>query len=191
MDSIDLTSDAEDVEHSNEICCVFLEAGCENSHIFHFAEKAFDNVKRYIEIGIVRRRITVVALCRDDALYALVCDLPPDHPATILAADELFRDIGKGLMLSANRTYDADLLREMVLEKGGWTNIPPNTSRTALICFSPRLYKKRNLVERFSNKRKYYRSIATRYEKLTSPIFAVGKLVCIRLRLRHYDSTAY
>ena len=67
MDSIDPTFDGKDVEHSEEVLCVFLEAGCEPSHIFHFAEKAFDNVTHRIEIGIVRLRITGVALCRDDA----------------------------------------------------------------------------------------------------------------------------
>ena len=53
------------------------------SHIFHFAEEAFDDVAHRIEIGIVRRRITGVALCRNDAQRALFCDLPPDHPAAI------------------------------------------------------------------------------------------------------------
>ena len=67
MDSIDPTFDGEDVEHGEEVLSVFLEACCEPSHIFHFAEKAFDNVTHRIEIGIVRLRITGVALCRDDA----------------------------------------------------------------------------------------------------------------------------
>ena len=67
MDSIDPTFDGEDVEYDEEVLCVFLETGCEPSHIFHFAEKAFENVTHRIEIGIVRRRITGGALCRADA----------------------------------------------------------------------------------------------------------------------------
>lgn len=67
MGSIDPTFDGEDVEHSEEVLCVFLEADFEPLHIFHFAEKAFDNVMHRKEIGIVRRRITGIALCRADA----------------------------------------------------------------------------------------------------------------------------
>jgi transposase len=60
----------------------------------------------------------------------------------------------------------------------------------APICFSPWLYKQRNLIERFFNKLKYFRRIATRYDKLGSTFLAMAKLACIRLRLRHNESTA-
>jgi transposase len=40
------------------------------------------------------------------------------------------------------------------------------------------------------NKLKYFRRIATRYDKLGSTFLAMTKLACIRLRLRHYESTA-
>ncbi len=93
-------------------------------------------------------------------------------------------------MLLADRAYDADWLREMVFEKGEWANIAPKTNRKAPICFSPSLYKKRNLVERFFYKLKYFRRIATRYDKLGSSFVAMVKLACIRLLLRHYESTA-
>jgi transposase len=45
-----------------------------------------------------------------------------------------------------------------------WANIPPKSYRNTPICFSPHLYRARNLVERFFNKmlcsltgRYYYR----------------------------------
>ena len=47
-----------------------------------------------------------------------------------------------------------------------------------------------NLVERFFNKLKYFRRISTRYDKLGSTFFAFRRLVCIRTRMRHYESTA-
>ena len=40
------------------------------------------------------------------------------------------------------------------------------------------------------NKLKYFRRIATRYDKLGSAYLAMIKLACIRIRLRHYESTA-
>ena len=58
------------------------------------------------------------------------------------------------------------------------------------ICFSPCLYRDRNLVERFFNKIKQCRRVATRYDKLAANYLAFVKLACIRLWLRVYESTA-
>ena len=58
------------------------------------------------------------------------------------------------------------------------------------IWLSPWLYKQRNLVERFFNKLKYYRRIATRYDKIGSAFASIVKLICNRIRLGHYGSTA-
>lgn len=52
------------------------------------------------------------------------------------------------------------------------------------MCFSPFLYKARNLVERFFNKAKQFRRIATRYDKLAENYLAALKLVAIRIWLR-------
>jgi len=43
------------------------------------------------------------------------------------------------------------------MKKGAWANIPPKSDRSASICFSPYLYRARNLVERFINKIKQCR----------------------------------
>jgi len=52
----------------------------------------------------------------------------------------------------ADRGYDADWIRELVNEHGAWANIPPRRNRNDALCFSPYLYRARNLVERFFNK---------------------------------------
>lgn len=65
-------------------------------------------------------------------------------------------------MLLADRGYDGDGIRAFVDHKGAWVNIPPKQNRKAPICFSPYLYRARNLVERFSNKIKQCRRVATR-----------------------------
>jgi hypothetical protein len=54
--------------------------------------------------------------------------------------------------LLADRGYDADWIRAFVAERGAWANIPPKRNRKDPICFSPYLYRDRNLVERFFNK---------------------------------------
>ena len=51
-------------------------------------------------------------------------------------------------------------------------NIPPKANRKDPICFSKYLYKARNLIERFFNKLKHFRAIATRYDKLARNFLA-------------------
>ena len=92
-------------------------------------------------------------------------------------------------MLLADRRYDADWIRALVKQQGAWANIPPKRNRKEPICFSPYLYRARNLVERFFNKIKQCRRIATRYDKLAANYLAFVKLAAIRIWLRAYEST--
>jgi transposase len=50
----------------------------------------------------------------------------------------------------------------------GWANIPPKSNRSDPICFSPYLYRARNQVERFFNRIKQCRRVATRYDRLAA-----------------------
>jgi Transposase DDE domain len=79
--------------------------------------------------------------------------------------------------------------QQFVREQGAWANIPPKKNRTSTINFSPDLYRSRNLVERFFNKIKQCRRIATRYDKLAANYLAFIKLASIRLWIRAYEST--
>ncbi len=79
------------------------------------------------------------------------------------AAMELLNALPENAMVLADKAYDANAIREMINGQGAWANIPPKSNRKDPICFSPYLYKARNLVERFFNKIKHFRRIATRY----------------------------
>jgi transposase len=102
----------------------------------------------------------------------------------IESASEMIADLPKGAMLLADKGYDANALRDMATARGAWANIPPKTNRKDPICFSKHLYRARNLVERFFNKIKHYRRIATRYEKtvasFASMLFLVGAVIWLR-----------
>ena len=87
-------------------------------------------------------------------------------------------------MLLADRGYDADWIRELARQQGAWANIPPKRNRKDPICFSPYLYRARNLIERFFNKIKQCRRVATRYDKLAANYLAFVKLASIRVWLR-------
>jgi transposase len=96
-----------------------------------------------------------------------------------------------GTMLLADRGYDADWIRRFVGERGAWANIPPKRNRTEPICFSPHLYHARNLVERFFNKLKQCRRVATRYDKLAANYLAFVKLAAIRIWLHVHEYTPF
>jgi transposase len=46
----------------------------------------------------------------------------------------------------ADRGYDADWIRSLAAKRGVWANIPARCNRNEPICFSPYLYRARNLV---------------------------------------------
>ena len=104
-------------------------------------------------------------------------------------AAKLLSPIKPGSMLLADRGYDADWIRDLVRQHGAWANIPPKRNRTEAMCFSPYLYRARNLVERFFNKIKHCRRVATRYDKLAANYLAFVQLASIRLWLRVNEST--
>ncbi len=74
--------------------------------------------------------------------------------------------------------------------KGAIANIPPKANRRAPPPFDAELYKQRNLIERFFNKIKHFRRIATRYEKHASNYLAMIKLASIRIWMRDNESMA-
>jgi transposase len=105
-------------------------------------------------------------------------------------AGKLLSRLNSGTMLLADRGYDADWIRCLVRQHGAWANIPPKRNRTEALCFSPYLYRARNLVERFFNKIKHCRRVATRYDKLAANYLAFVQLAAIRLWLRVNESTS-
>jgi transposase len=92
-------------------------------------------------------------------------------------------------MLLADRGYDADWIRGLAMRRGAWANIPPKRNRNDPICFSPYLYRDRNRIERFFNRIKQCRRVATRYDKLAANYLAFVQLASIRLWLRAYEFT--
>ena len=103
---------------------------------------------------------------------------------------KLLSRLRSGSMLLADRGYDADWIRAFATERGAWANVPPRSNRREPICFSPHLYRARNLVERFFNKIKQCRRAATRYDKLASNYLAFIQLASIGFWLRVYEFTA-
>ena len=88
------------------------------------------------------------------------------------SATDMLDSVGPGQMLLADRAYDSDGLRRALAERGAMPNIKPLRHRLSPAPFSARAYRARNLIERFFNKLKHFRAVATRYENTpptTSP----------------------
>src|SRR6516165_12510524 len=74
--------------------------------------------------------------------------------------------------LIADKAYDADPLRDTLAQRDIDSVIPPKANRKTPPPCDFVLYCERNLIERFFNKLKHFRAIATRYDKLASNFLA-------------------
>ena len=104
------------------------------------------------------------------------------------SATDMLDSVAAGQTLLGDGGYDSDALRTAMAERGAWANIKPMPRRVNVPAFSPFLYRYRNLVERFFNKLKHFRAVATRYEKLAANYLALVKLAATRIWLRAYES---
>ncbi len=89
----------------------------------------------------------------------------------------------------ADRGYDAEAIVALIAAHGSRPHIPTQKDRKIQRSVDPALYRLRNLVERFFNKLKHFRGIATRYHKLARNFLAAIALASLRLWIRHYEST--
>jgi transposase len=100
------------------------------------------------------------------------------------SAADMLGDLGPGQILLADRAYDSDALRKTLADQGAWANVKPMPGRVNIPAFSAFLYRYRNLVERFFNKLKHFRAVATRYEKHDANYLALIKLAAARIWMR-------
>ena len=84
----------------------------------------------------------------------------------------------------ADKGYDADHLCETIAETGSEVVIPPKRNRIIKRRYDTDLYKERNIIERFFNKLKQIRRVATRYDKLLANFMGFVKLAAIAIWLK-------
>lgn len=102
--------------------------------------------------------------------------------ADIKLADTLIEGLRTQAVV-ADKAYDADTLLKRISAQGAAAVIPPMAHRKEQRSYDRHLYKDRNLVERFFNRIKQFRRVATRYEKLARNYFSMLNLVCAYLWL--------
>ena len=108
--------------------------------------------------------------------------LTPGQAADITQAEPLLDRLEPDALL-ADKGYDSDALVAGLEERGITPVIPPKANRKNPRNTDFALYCERNLVERFFNKIKHYRGIATRFDKLANTFMAGVLLVCVLIWL--------
>ena len=108
----------------------------------------------------------------------MALSLTPGQAADITQAVPLLDQLEPDALL-ADKGYDSDALIETLEERGIKPIIPPKANRREPRKTDFALYRERNLVERFFNRLKQYRALATRYDKLANTFLAAVALVCV------------
>ncbi len=80
--------------------------------------------------------------------------------------------------LIADKGYDANALVTAVEQVGTQAVIPPRSNRLVSRAYDRHLYRLRNLIERFFNRLKQFRRVATRYDKLARSYLVFAQLAC-------------
>lgn len=102
----------------------------------------------------------------------------PEQLNDIAFARDLVEDIDADALL-ADKGYDANHLIEKMQAGGTEVVIPPKRDRKFQRFYYAVLYKERDLIERFFNKLKQLRRVATRYDKLLASFMSFVKLAAI------------
>jgi len=84
----------------------------------------------------------------------------------------------------ADKGYDANDFVKAIEASGATAVIPPRRNRKISRGYDTEIYKKRNLVERFFQKIKNFRRIATRYERLSRNYLSMLQLAATMIWLK-------
>ncbi len=79
---------------------------------------------------------------------------------------------------SCVKAYDSDGLVFFIRRRKGRAVIPPRANRIRFRWLHRTLYRERNRVERFFNRRKDFRCCATRFDKLDISFLGMTYLAC-------------
>jgi transposase len=109
--------------------------------------------------------------------------LTPGNVSDSTQAELLLKGITTNNVLG-DKGYDSDAIVACIEATGAGVVIPPKANRIIKRLCDFALYCERNLVERFFNKLKHYRAIATRYAKRKRNYMAFVTLVSVMLWIK-------
>ena len=109
--------------------------------------------------------------------------LSPGQDHDLTCAQPLIEAVDPGALI-ADKAFDADAFIAALNDRAIVPVIPSKSNRKTPRPCDFALYCERNLVERFFNKLKHFRAIATRYDKLAKIFLAAVHLACAAIRRR-------
>ncbi len=109
-------------------------------------------------------------------------DLRVGEQGHLTCAEPLLETVDPRALLG-DKAFDADPFIDSLARRGITPVIPPKANRKAPRSCDFALYCERNLIERFFNKLKHFRAIATRYDKLATNFLAAVQLACAMILL--------
>lgn len=117
----------------------------------------------------------------------MVLKLTPGQAGDAPQAADLLAGARRGRVRAVlgDRGYDSDAIVAAVRRLRARVVIPPLKCRKKKRRYSRRLYKGRNVVERFWNRVKQHRRVATRYDKLDDCYLAFVHLASVLTVLKH------
>jgi transposase len=139
----------------------------------------YNRFVRWRRAGVWDQIMDALTAGHDAAVQMIDTSVVRVHQHGACIADNNHQDMGRsrgGLTSKIHAVVDTN-------------GLPVHLALTLGICFSPYLYRARNLIERFFNKIKQCRRVATRYDKLAANYLAFIKLASIRIWLRANEST--
>ena len=113
--------------------------------------------------------------------------LGPGAESDYKKAEELIEGYSP-LIAMADKGYDADRIIDK-LQRAGVAEIalPPKANRKVKREYSREIYKGRNVVERAFNKLKFFRRIATRYDKTARNFFSFVCFAAAAINVKLYS----
>ena len=150
-------------------------------------------VKRGADHAIGRSRgglSTKINAVVDAAGLPIRLSISPGQASDKAAAPALIDSLNRTSHVVADRGYDAMALVERIEARGARAHIPTQRDRKVQRSVDRAIYRQRNLVERYFNKLKHFRRIATRFEKLAVTYLSAVAIASARLWTRAYESTA-
>ena len=108
--------------------------------------------------------------------------LSPGQDHDLTCAEALIEAVDPGALI-ADKAFDADPFIAALDARAIIPVIPSKSNRKTPRPCDFALYCERNLIERFFNKLKHFRAIATRYDKLAKIFLAGVQLACAAILL--------
>jgi transposase len=109
--------------------------------------------------------------------------LTPGQAADISEAEALLENHDFDAVLG-DKGFDSKKLIDFIQSRGAEAVIPPRSNLKDQREYDRHLYKERNLVERFINRIKQFRRVATRFEKTARNFLAFVQLASIMVLLQ-------